>query len=345
MRRTTGLLSGLLLLLAACGDDSEGGQTAIEGNAGPITSAPDHLDDTVVPKTAPESALEEETIEVGAEIHYAGFRGEIEEGRVVLNGEADEMEGEPGSDLDLVEPVVEVDAVVENLRDDDARFPADEIELQWTGGSSASGFVESDVVTTGAEHGITFRFPVDESFSFDEAMLYAGSPAEIQAVVPLSDPGATEPAAPIVLQPPTESGRDGDLEAEITGLVLHASNPWGVVVGQRPLDQPILEVTMDLTRHDESSYGTNFFTNLMRLELPDGTQIAPPSGSDGGHIDGPLEAGSTLTDAVVTFELDDMPFDPDELGGEEFALLASPGSGTLDGDLEARVPFELQVES
>lgn len=340
MRRTTGLLSGLLLLLAACGDDGNG-STEVGNNAGPIT-APENLDDTTPPETAPEAAaIEEQTVPLGTEIHYAGFRAELEESRLILDGGPDDLGGEPELEPSLSEPVVEVDALVENLRAEDESFPVDDIELEWSGGSSPSDFVESDVIRTGATAGITFRFPVDDSFSFDSATLFAGAPSDIQAVVPLNDPDATVPAAPIPLQTPPDSGRDGPIEAKITELGLNASDRWFVVVEQQPLDQPILEVTVDVTRHDDGFYDATVFTDDFRLELPDGTQIAPKS----GVTDGIIEARTTMTDAVLTFVLDDTPFDPDGLVGKEFTLLVTGSSVSWDSRPEASVPFELIPQS
>lgn len=76
-----------------------------------------------------------------------------------------------------------MDAVVESLRAADTSFPVENVELQRAAASSPSDRVESDVVRPGASAEITFRFPVDESFSFDGATLYSGSRRQIDAGV------------------------------------------------------------------------------------------------------------------------------------------------------------------
>lgn len=156
-------------------------------------------------------------------------------------------------------------------------------------------------------------------------------------MVPLSDPDATVPAAPITLEAPEQMVDDGQIEAAITGLELFAHDPLSRIstVAQQPVDAPILLVTVDVTMLVDSRYDANVMGDSFRLVLPDGTQISPEGGPN--EI---ISGGETLRGVMVSFELDGVVFDPDELGEDTYILHISPqGPGLTDPLVE--LEFEL----
>lgn len=300
----------LAVAFAACGGDSDAPQEATT-----TTEAPDT--DVAPPDT--------ETTEVGAEIYYAGFRVEVEEARL----EADDSDG----------AMVEVQATVENLRDDDAAFPAEELEIGWDDETSGTRF-GGEVVRAGASQRLTLEFGVDETFAFDDAVLVAGTPRQIQASVPLSDPDEAVPAAPIPLEAPAEAGTDPMLEVAITELELLPYDPLGFNAEQAALDEPFLVVTVDVTLHEDpesvTQYDANVLDSSFRLVLPDGTEMGAASGPN--EV---VSRGMTARDLGVSFTLLDVPFDPDELPEGEYTLVVTPQGVGLDA--EVSITFELTL--
>ena len=295
-------IGALVLALASCGDD--GDET-------------EEFDDTTSTTTVVEDGSEE-AVTVDAEIYFAGFRVEVDEAAVV----ADE----------LTETVtVTVETAVENLSEDDAVFPAEELELQWgTGAVTGTG---GDIVRPGATSSLPLEFVVDGTFAFDDATLVAGTESQIQATLPLSDPAEVIPAEPIALEVPADPAGDGPFEVTVTDLALV---PWNAQGEQQPVDEPVLAFTVDLTL-GESRYDANVLDSGFRLVLPDGTEVTPD-----GSVNEVLSANSSVTDVAVTFALREVPFDPEALPEDEFTLVA--GLTSVDQateDAEVQIAFTL----
>jgi hypothetical protein len=334
-RQTTGLLgAGLLLIMAACGDDGGSGLIGME-NTEP-GAAPDQIVDEAPTETGgPDTgttAPEDETLRVDAEFYYWGFLFEAGEARFVVE--------QPEDDFGFAAYTVEVDAVVENLRPDEQTLNGHDVDLEWGGATASNRGEGAGAVRAGASAGMTFVFDVDETFTFDDATLYAGTPDQIRASVPLANPEGTYAAAPIPLEGAKDHEPDENLEVEITEMWLYAYDAWDSYSDQQGIDSPILAVTVDITRLDDGFYGANIFSEHFRLELPDGTQISANS-MDGLSGVIPGSGASTHTGVVVTFELDGVPFEPDELTGETYVLVGGGSSVSWDGSPEPRAPFEL----
>jgi hypothetical protein len=307
----TAVAAAFVLAAAGCGGDD---------GATPTTTTPP--EEAPAPVSEPTGPLDAETIEVGTEVFYSGFRVEVEEASIV---EVDE-------DLPQ-DPTVEISLRVENLTADALRLPTDELELAWDDGT-ASTFGGGDEVLAGASARTVLEFTVDEDFAFDDAVLSFGSPARIQAIVALVDPDSAVAAAPIPLEAPAGAVADQGLEVEITGLTLTA---WGgqFSVEQADLDQPFLEVTLDATLLSDAGFGggANMSGNSFRLILPDGTQIGPQTS--------PIltiQEGATERSLFVSFQLSDVLFDIGALPTDEFVLRVELDRG---GEGVVQIPFSL----
>jgi hypothetical protein len=305
-RRALAVTAALALGLAAvaCGSESD----PLDVQAPPT--------DVTAPEPDAPAPVEEQAIEVGAELYFAGFHVEVEEARYL-----------PGDGYE--DPMVELDATTENLRDDDAFFPANVLELRW-GDQAVTTWSSGDIVRPGATSRTTFEFPVDETFAFDDAVLYAGTERQIQAVVPLSDPGGAVAAAPIPVEAPADAARDetGVLEVVITDATLLPYDPWGYQPEQAAVDAPFLAFVMDITLL-EGRYDANIMDSSFRLVLPDGTQVGPQRGPN--EV---LSVGAVERDVKVSFELRDVPFDEDALTDDAYTLLIAPSGVDVEAEVE-----------
>jgi hypothetical protein len=216
----------LAIAVVGCGGSSSAPSTAASVPAAPASAAGD-------PSGKPSGATPDEpvvtTVDVGGEAWFAGFH--------VTFGKA----------TSTIEPngrgTLTLEATFENTGDESARLDAT-LTLVSADETARDGF-EMDIprVPGGQTAKGTFAFDVDESFSFDDAVLTLGQPTNQQAIVPLS-----AKAGMAVSQKPVElnlsgSGKAGSLKLALNGGEIRADSPWKH--GQQKKGSLILTVRYD----------------------------------------------------------------------------------------------------
>jgi hypothetical protein len=311
-------LAGVLaasVLIGLAGSACGGGASADAGSVPPAIESTAPADDatttTEEATTAPEAPTSE-TVDVDGEAWFAGFH--------VTLGEAT-AELEPGRG-----GTVTIEAEFENTGDDDARLDAT-LDLAYGGehAREASG-MDIPSVPGGTTTNGTFAFDVEDTFSFDEAVLTFGRSANQQAVVPLS-PAAGE----AVTREPVEldlsgAGTAGDLRLELLEGELRADQPWKH--GQMEDGSLVLTVRYDATFTSDFAGGFAFTAENVALRLPDGTVVGIIGDGQSQSIEliGPE---STVKDLYSRFEIEDP-------ASGEYALLVR----SFD-DAEAEIPFSI----
>ena len=244
------VLTGLLaLIIAACG----GGAAA---TATPTTLLPSTAPiDPGTPSSAAPSPTTA-TVEVGKEAWFAGFH-------VTLGTATAEIKSGKGG-------TVKIEAKFENTGDVDARLDAT-ITLVSAGETATEGFDQDIPSVPGGTTGKgLFSFGVEDSFSFDDAVLTLGLPTNQQAVVPLGTSGEAVTREPVKLTV-TGTGKAGDLQIDLAGAEMRADSPWKH--GQQKKGS--LVVTFDYSATFKSGFAGGFaFTGEnVALKLPDGTTV------------------------------------------------------------------------
>jgi hypothetical protein len=275
----------LAIAVVGCGGSSSAPSTAASVPAAPASAAGD-------PSGKPSGPTPDEpvvaTVDVGGEAWFAGFH--------VTFGKA----------TSTIEPngrgTLTLEATFENTGDESARLDAT-LTLVSADETARDGF-EMDIprVPGGQTAKGTFAFDVDESFSFDDAVLTLGQPTNQQAIVPLS-----VKAGMAVSQKPVElnlsgSGKAGSLKLALNGGEIRADSPWKH--GQQKKGSLILTVRYDASFESGFAGGFAFTAENVALKLPDGTTVGviQDGESQSTELIGP---NSTKKDLFSRFEIDD----------------------------------------
>lgn len=276
-------LAGVLsIALAACGGTATGATTTSAPADVPASTAP------AEPTTAPEATPAATTVQVDGEAWFAGFH--LTFGAAT----ADLTSGRGGT--------VTIETMFENTGDEDATLDAT-LNLA-SAGENARDALEMDIprVPGGLSAKGLLAFAVDDTFTFDDAVLTLGRSGNQQAVVPLTAmAGEAVTLAPVAVTA-TGSGQAGDLRIELDGGELRADSPWSH--GQMEDGSFVLTMTYSATFDSGFAGGFAFTAENVALRLPDGTTVGVIQDGRSQSIEliGP---DSTVKDLFSRFEIDD----------------------------------------
>jgi hypothetical protein len=275
----------LALTIVACGGSapapvapSIGAPTTVDATTTPV--------DPGLPSVAPSTATVT-TVDVGKEAWFAGFH--VTFGRATAEIKA----GRGGT--------VKVDATLENTGSDGARLDAT-VNLVSGGETADEGFDQDIPSVPGGSTGKgTFAFDVEDTFTFDDAVLTLGLPDNQQAVVPLKAAGEAVTREPVKLTI-SGSGKAGDLQLDLAGGELRADTPWKH--GQQK--KGTLVLTIDYSASFKSGFAGGFALTAenVALKLPDGTVVGTiqDGQSQSNELIGP---NSTKKGLLSRFEISD----------------------------------------
>lgn len=276
-------LAGVLsIALAACGGTATGATTTSAPADVPASTAP------AEPTTAPEATPAATTVQVDGEAWFAGFH--LTFGAAT----ADLTSGRGGT--------VTIETMFENTGDEDATLDAT-LNLA-SAGENARDALEMDIprVPGGLSAKGLLAFAVDDTFTFDDAVLTLGRSGNQQAVVPLTAmAGEAVTLAPVAVTA-TGSGQAGDLRIDLDGGELRADSPWSH--GQMEDGSFVLTMTYSATFDSGFAGGFAFTAENVALRLPDGTTVGVIQDGRSQSIEliGP---DSTVKDLFSRFEIDD----------------------------------------
>jgi hypothetical protein len=160
-----------------------------------------------------------------------------------------------------------IDATLENLAPDHVRFDPSHITVTSRGNTYSWNANESPPdVPAGARTATRLGFAVNGPFSFEDAVLVAGTGEQNQALVPL---GNNVNAKLLQPRPQKLSGKvtAGTLTVEVTG----GSVLSGDLTFNRQASKGMVIVHLVLRAMSTSRFGENFVDAKLALRLPDGT--------------------------------------------------------------------------
>lgn len=256
-RHVTGfVLVGLVVLVVACGGgDGDGGDADdTAGEEAPAETTANGTDATV-----PEPV----TVEVGKSFWHAGWKVDIVD--------ATYTPADPGL---FSEATVTLRVVFNNLGSAATRFNST-IALTAGGQAYADDPGQNDwpdvpgrLSANGA-----IVIPVEEPFSFDDAVLIVGNANNNQATVPLGPAGEFVSLEPVVFEVSGEAIAAERLRMEITGAEIRADVPekHDEVKAER------LALTLDVVATFESDFAGGYALTRANfaLRLPDGNAVVP----------------------------------------------------------------------
>ena len=298
----------LVVTVAACG----GGAAAA---ARPSVEAPAATDaattpvDPGTPTKAPSTATVT-TVDVAKEAWFAGFH-------ITFETATAKMKSGRGT--------VEIEATFENTGDDSSRLNAT-ISLVSAGETAREGITQDipSVPGGGSNKGV-FAFDVDDTFTFDDAVLTLGQSAIQKAVIPLK--GGADQA--VSLEPVkvtvSGSGKAGDLRIDLAGGEYRADSPWKH--GQQKKGTLVLTIDYSATFNSGFAGGFAFTGENAALKLPDGTTTGAiqDGQSQSNELIGP---NSTKKNLFSRFEIEDP-------AAGNYVFLVKEGSAT------GEVPFTI----
>jgi hypothetical protein len=252
------------------------------------------------------------TVEVGGEAWFAGFH-------VTFGTATAEVKpGRGGS--------VTIEAMFENTGDEAGRLDAT-LDLAYDG-EHATDAMEMDIpsVPGGTSGKGLFAFRVEDSFTFEDAVLTLGRSTNQQAVVPLTPAAGTAVTQEPVAVAVTGSATADSLKLEANGAELRADQPWSH--GQLEDGSFVLTVEYDATFLSDFAGGFAFTAENVALRLPDGTTVGVIQDGRSQSIEliGPE---STVKDLYSRFEIEDP-------AAGDYALLVR----SFD-DAEDEIPFSI----
>ena len=297
------IAGALAISVAACG-----GPAVAEAPA-----ASEAATSVAVESVAPEPSAATTTVRVDQTIWFAGFK--------VALGEAiaEITEGRGGT--------VAIEAMFENTGSDAATFDGT-LNLSSAGENATEGFDMDLPSVPGGQTGKgTLAFDVEDSFTFDDAVLTIGRAENQQAIVPLTPTAGTAVTGEPVAVGATGDGKAGDLELDLLGGEYRADQPWSH--GQMKDGTFVLTLRYDASFESDFAGGFAFSAENVALKLPDGTTVGVIQDGQSQSIEliGP---NSTVKDAYSRFEI----VDP---AAGEYALLVR----SFD-DAEDEIPFSIK---
>ena len=218
------------------------------------------------------------------EFWFAGMRMELNEAELATD--------------DFGQTHLFVHGLVENLTDDTLQsFDVSSFWLDADGTQIEASWESAldPVPARGSNRG-TLAFPVSEDVTLAGTVLYAGSSAQQQAIVPLDGSGEIVSGAPYE---PDISGTitAGDTTLVITDAQVRTFGQWG---NQLDAGRLYLELTIDVTYDGERSQAVG--PDEFRLTAPDGRSISPTE-----YPILAIDSGTTERGESLTFEIDDPP--------------------------------------
>jgi hypothetical protein len=273
------LLGAMALVVAACGGSPAAMSSPTVAAAAPASPS------TEASAAAPSASVA--TVEVGKEAWFAGFH-------VTFGTATASVEPGEGGDVSIA-------ARFENTGAEDARLDAT-ITLVSAGETAQEGMAQDIPSVPGGQTGKgTFAFRVEDSFSFEDAVLTLGRPDNQQAVIPLGG------AASATTLEPTEvtaagTGKANDLQLDVTGGELRADKPWNHDQAKKGV--LVLTVAYSATFNSGFAGGFAFTAENVALKGPDGTTVGVIQDGESQSIEliGP---NTTKKDLFSRFEIDD----------------------------------------
>jgi hypothetical protein len=304
------LLVSLAAIVGACGGDDDG--DGAEPTA--TVAADDEDDDDETPQVS------ETSIDVDQTFWHAGWRVTLNEARLVA--------GDFGA-------TVEIDAVFENVGEDEADFNS-ELVLTAGGENYTEETLDQELprVPGGLSGNGLITFRVDDSFAFDDATLIIGNPSNNQAIVPLGPDGDDlVDLAPREIDV-TGTAVAGAVTVDVTGVEVRYDLPDRHSVFE--------EGKVGVIVHFEVTVGSGipigegvFQSPNVALMLPDGTAVAVRSDGVSG-VNELLQGreGTTIQDLSVRFEV------PEPAEGSYTFIVRGPYVPSREV-VEGQLPFEI----
>ena len=280
-------LAGVLsIALAACGGTATGATTTTAPADVPASAAP--AEPTTAPDATTATTTATTTVQVDGEAWFAGFH-------LTFGTATAEVTPNRGG-------TVTIDTMFENSGDEDATLDAT-LNLA-SAGENARDALEMDIprVPGGLSAKGLLAFAVEDTFTFDDAVLTLGRAGNQQAVVPLTAmAGEAVTLAPVAITA-TGSGQAGDIRIDLDGGELRADSPWSH--GQMEEGSFVLTMTYSATFDSGFAGGFAFTAENVALRLPDGTTVGVIQDGRSQSIEliGP---NSTVKDLFSRFEIDD----------------------------------------
>jgi hypothetical protein len=298
------IAGALAISVAACGGSAAATQAPVASEVAEPVS---------VESMAPETSAATTTVQVDQEFWFAGFK-------VALGAATAEItEGRGGT--------VAIEASFENIGSEDARFDGT-LNLASAGENATEAFdIDIPSVPGGLSGKGMLTFDVEDSFTFDDAVLTIGLPTNQQAIVPLTATAGTAVTREPVAVSATGEGTADTLRLELLGGEYRADQPWNH--GQMKTGTYVLTVTYDATFLSDFAGGFAFTGENVALKLPDGTTVGTIQDGDSQSIEliGPE---STAKDLISRFEIEDP-------AAGEYNLLVRSFDDALD-----EIPFTIQ---
>ena len=197
---------------------------------------------------------------------------------------------------------VTIEATFENTGDESASFDGS-LNLASAGENAAEGMgMDIPNVPGGGTGKGMLAFDVEDSFTFDDAILTVGRSTNQQAIVPLTAMAGTAVTLEPVEVAVSGSGKAGDLKLDLNDAELRADQPWSH--GQMEKGSFVLTVTYDASFVSDFAGGFAFTAENVALKLPDGTTVGiiQDGRSQSIELIGP---DSTVKDLFSRFEIED----------------------------------------
>jgi hypothetical protein len=301
---TLAIAGALAISVAACGGSAAATQAPAASEAAASIA---------VESMAPEPSTQTTTVEVDQAVSFSGFK-------VALGAATAEItEGRGGT--------VAIEAAFENTGSEDARFDGS-LNLASAGENATEAFdIDIPSVPGGLSGKGTLKFDVEDSFTFDDAVLTIGLAENQQAIVPLTATAGTAVTQEPVAVTASGEGTADTLKLELLGGEYRADQPWNH--GQMKKGTYVLTVTYDATFLSDFAGGFAFTGENVALTLPDGTTVGAIQDGDSQSIEliGPE---STVKDLFSRFEIEDP-------AAGEYALLVR----SFD-DAQDEIPFTIR---
>jgi hypothetical protein len=301
-------LLGAAFALGACG----GG-----GDADPTATVPEEEE----PTEEPTSEAEDGSVQVDQAFWHSGWK--------VTLGEATVATGDFGARTVMIE------ATFENLGADTATFDS---QLTLTSGANSytETALEQELPRVPGElsgRGV-FAIEVDEEFTFQDATLIIGNPANNQAVVPLGPEGDE-----LVTLEPREIAVTGDVTAGAVRVTVERAELRADLPDRHSIMEEgklALTVYFSVTPSAGIQIGQGVFQDPnVALKLPDGTAVAVRSDGVSG-VNELLQGkeGTTISGLSVRFEVN-------EPAEGQYAFVVRGAYGPGGAQVEGELPFEI----
>lgn len=347
MAGTRGTLAGLLLVIGGlttvgCGGSDDKDDVASGGFGGVVNPPEPEESPGAEPESEGGGSVDSGSVTIGESVHFSGFVFELGQ------AELGPSEGADGSDVGLApsedlggDPApalgrLTIDAVIENLGEDDVAPDQSELHLE-QGGQALNldplSYEGLPVVPGGSTTNAEIVFDdLPEDFSLDDAELVFGDGTVNQARVPLGGEGELVTLAPIELTPGAP-GQAGEVGVAVTGGQMIYGDPAFHISIPEGSAYLVVEFELTTTPALDQPGGVHFGGGHVRLVLPDGTSVADA----GDGVSSPsvvIEGGATFPGLVARYEI------PADLRGT-FQLAVSGPFGPCCDPAEGAATFEL----